>query len=131
MHWEQDVSNYHSHLIIVGYFIEGDSDGISDESEEAEEGGEEELEDADNTLTETVEGEEKEAGVEAFIDEEHESEFCLETNFMDEEGQEDTNDTAEHKGCKGKKRTEVTGKYTINLLCNSKCLLTTISILSI
>uniref|UniRef100_A0A3Q3WBE7 U3 small nucleolar RNA-associated protein 25 homolog n=1 Tax=Mola mola TaxID=94237 RepID=A0A3Q3WBE7_MOLML len=79
-----------------------DSDGVGDESEEADadEGGEEELEDADNTLTETVEGEEKEAGVEVFIDEEHESQFCLETNFMDEEGQEDTEVTAEHKGCK-------------------------------
>lgn len=126
MHWEQDGSKYCSQLSILGFFIQGDSDGVGDESEEADadEGGEEELEDADNTLTETVEGEEKEAGVEVFIDEEHESQFCLETNFMDEEGQEDTEDTAEHKGCKGIKRTEVTGKYTVTLLCNSRFLFT-------
>lgn len=100
-----------SQLNIVVLFILGDSDGVGDDSEDgdADEGGEEEPEDVDETLTEAVEGEEKEVGGEEFVDKEHESQFCLETNFMDEEGQEDTESTAEHKDSKGTKRVKATG----------------------
>ncbi|XP_042356687.1 U3 small nucleolar RNA-associated protein 25 homolog [Plectropomus leopardus] len=82
--------------------VEGDSDGIGDESEEGDgdEGGEEEPDDADEALTEAIEGEEitkKDAEAEEFEDKEHESQFCLETNFMDEGGQDDTESTAEQK----------------------------------
>ncbi|XP_051248186.1 U3 small nucleolar RNA-associated protein 25 homolog [Dicentrarchus labrax] len=81
---------------------EGDSDVVGDDSEDGDEdeGGEEEPEDADEALTEAVEGEEmaeKEPGAEEFIDKEHESQFCLETNFTDEEGQEEVEGTAEHE----------------------------------
>nr|XP_046269149.1 U3 small nucleolar RNA-associated protein 25 homolog [Scatophagus argus] len=71
---------------------EGHSDGVCDDSEVSDdnEGGEEEGEDADEALTEAVEGEEKEAAVEEFVDKEHESQFCLESNFMDEGEQADT-----------------------------------------
>ncbi|XP_044023739.1 U3 small nucleolar RNA-associated protein 25 homolog [Siniperca chuatsi] len=82
---------------------EGDSDGVGDDSEDEDEGGEEEPEDADEALTEAVEGEEmaeKEAGVEEFVDKEQDSQFCLETNFMDEGGQEDAESTAEHEDSK-------------------------------
>uniref|UniRef100_UPI0037E85B3E U3 small nucleolar RNA-associated protein 25 homolog n=1 Tax=Semicossyphus pulcher TaxID=241346 RepID=UPI0037E85B3E len=82
---------------------EGDSDGVGEESEE-EEVGEEEPEDADEALTEAVEGEELAATVEAggdeFEDKEHEAQFCLETNFMDEAGEEETESTAEHEDSK-------------------------------
>lgn len=89
-------------------FIVGDSDGVRDENEDGDEdeGGEEEPEDADEALTEAVEGEEvmeKEAGVEEFEDKEHESQFCLETNFVDEGGHEETESTTEHDDIKGKK----------------------------
>ncbi len=82
----------------------GDSDGEDDDEGE---GGEEEPQDADEALIEAVEGgetAEKEAGVEEFVDKEHESQFCLETNFMNEEGQEDTENTAEHEDSNGKER---------------------------
>ncbi|XP_059209475.1 U3 small nucleolar RNA-associated protein 25 homolog [Centropristis striata] len=79
--------------------VEGDSDGDGDDSEdgEEEEEGEEEPVDADEALTEAVEGEEmveKEAG-EEFVDKENESQFCLETNFTEEGGQEETENEAE------------------------------------
>lgn len=93
-----------SRLNIVVLVIVGDSDGVG---EDGGEGGEEEPEDADEALIEAVEGEEmaeREAGVEEFVDKEHESQFCLETNFMDEGGQEDTENTAEHEDRNGKKR---------------------------
>ncbi|KAM7376645.1 hypothetical protein PAMP_006368 [Pampus punctatissimus] len=76
----------------------GDSDGVGDDSEEGDEdeGEEEESEDADEVLTKgEEEEEEKQAGDEEFVDKEHESQFCLENNFMGEE-QEDTESTAEH-----------------------------------
>ncbi|XP_045919611.1 U3 small nucleolar RNA-associated protein 25 homolog [Micropterus dolomieu] len=84
---------------------EGDSDGVRDENEDGDEdeGGEEEPEDADEALTEAIEGEEvmeKEAGVEEFEDKEHESQFCLETNFVDEGGHEETESTTEHDDIK-------------------------------
>ncbi|KAM8737264.1 U3 small nucleolar RNA-associated protein 25 homolog [Acanthopagrus schlegelii] len=84
------------------FLDEGDNDGVGDDSEsgEEDEGGEEEPEDADEALTEAVEGEEKEPGAEEFIDKENESQFCLETNFIDEGGPEDTNSTAEHENGK-------------------------------
>lgn len=88
--------------------VPGDSDGVGDGSEDddADEGQEEELEEADGTLTETAEGEETEVGVEEFIDKKHESQFCLETNFMDEEGEEDSESTTEHKDSKGTKESK-------------------------
>lgn len=61
-------------------------------------------EDADESLTEAVEGEEeekKEAEDEEFIDKEHESQFCLENNFMDEGEQENSEKTADSKGKRG------------------------------
>ncbi|KAM9842210.1 LOW QUALITY PROTEIN: U3 small nucleolar RNA-associated protein 25 homolog [Aulostomus maculatus] len=67
----------------------GDSDGVEDEEEE------EEPEDAGEALTQAVGEEEKEAGDEEFIDEQHESQFCLETSFMGEAGQEDPEHTDE------------------------------------
>uniref|UniRef100_A0A8C4IA75 U3 small nucleolar RNA-associated protein 25 homolog n=1 Tax=Dicentrarchus labrax TaxID=13489 RepID=A0A8C4IA75_DICLA len=82
---------------------QSEEESTDDEEEEEEllsEGGEEEPEDADEALTEAVEGEEmaeKEPGAEEFIDKEHESQFCLETNFTDEEGQEEVEGTAEHE----------------------------------
>ncbi|XP_023287312.1 digestive organ expansion factor homolog [Seriola lalandi dorsalis] len=87
---------------------EENSDGVGDESddgdEDEDEGGEEELADKDEAQTEVVEGEEeeeeeeeKEKGDEEFIDKEHESQFCLETNFTGQGEQEDTESTAEHE----------------------------------
>ncbi|XP_042245362.1 U3 small nucleolar RNA-associated protein 25 homolog isoform X2 [Thunnus maccoyii] len=83
----------------------GDSDAVGDDSEDGDEdeGEEEEPEDADETLTEVVEGregedeEEKQAEDEEFIDKEHESQFCLESNFMGEGEEEDTESTADSK----------------------------------
>lgn len=92
------------------FFIVGDSDGVGGDSEDGEEdeGGEEGPEDADEALTEAAEGEEmaekEEAGGDEFVDKELESQFCLETNFMDEGGQEDTESTTEHEDRKGKNR---------------------------
>ncbi|XP_076015503.1 U3 small nucleolar RNA-associated protein 25 homolog [Genypterus blacodes] len=82
---------------------EGESEGASDDDdddgdkEEEEEGGAEEGKDEGEAPTEEVEGEEvKEAGDEEFVDKEHESQFCLETNFTGEEQDEDE-DAAEPK----------------------------------
>lgn len=44
--------------------------------------------------------EERENGAEEFIDEEHESQFCLETNFTEEE--EETDRAPEHKDSTGR-----------------------------
>ncbi|KAM7404033.1 hypothetical protein PAMA_004448 [Pampus argenteus] len=79
---------------------EGDSDGVGDDSEEEDEDEEEESEDADEDMTKVLEGEEekekeKQGDDEEFVDKEHESQFCLENNFMGEE-QEDTESTSEH-----------------------------------
>ena len=80
-----------------------DSDGVDDDSEH-DEGGEEEPEDADEALTEALEGEEmKEAGDE-FEDKEHETQFCLETNFTEDGGQEDADSDAEQDDSKGRKK---------------------------
>lgn len=107
-YFQQYGPKYGSHLNVVVPFVPGDSDGVGDDSEDgdADEGQEEEPEDADETLTEAVEGEEREVGVEEFVDKEHESRFCLDTNFMDEEGEEDTESTAEHKDSKGMKESK-------------------------
>lgn len=90
------------------FIVIGDSDGGDDDSEEgdADDGGEEEPEDVDEAVTEAAEGEgeEKGVGVEEFVDKEYESQFCLETNFMDEDGQEDSDSTSELKDSKGRKR---------------------------
>ncbi|XP_039992244.1 digestive organ expansion factor isoform X2 [Xiphias gladius] len=84
---------------------EEDSDGVEDDSGDGDEdeGGEEEPADEDEGLTEVVAGEgeeEKHKGDEEFVDKEHESQFCLETNFMGEGEQEDTACTAEHEDSK-------------------------------
>ncbi|XP_018550671.1 U3 small nucleolar RNA-associated protein 25 homolog isoform X1 [Lates calcarifer] len=84
---------------------EEDSDGVRDDGEDGDEDevGDEELADADEALTEAVEGEveeEKERGGEEFVDKVHESQFCLETNFMGEGEQEDTESNAEHEDSK-------------------------------
>lgn len=98
------------------FFIVGDSDGVGDDSEHGDEDEveEEEPEDAAEALTEAVEGEdvvEKEAGDE-FVDKEHESQFCLETNFTDEGGQEETESTAEQEDSKG---TEIARKNSVQI----------------
>ncbi|XP_068436625.1 U3 small nucleolar RNA-associated protein 25 homolog [Clinocottus analis] len=79
---------------------EGESDGVGDDSERSdeEEGGEDEPKDAYEAVTEAAEGEEKEAGDE-FVDEEHETQFCLETDFPDG-GQEDAESTTEQQDSK-------------------------------
>ncbi|XP_010749311.3 U3 small nucleolar RNA-associated protein 25 homolog [Larimichthys crocea] len=85
---------------------EGDSDDDGDDDGEVgdeDEGGEEVAEDADEASTEAAaaaEGEEKEAGVEEFVDKEHESQFCLETNFTEEGGEEDAESSGENKDTK-------------------------------
>lgn len=95
--------------ILMCFIVIGDSDGVDDDREEgdADDGGEEEPEDADEAVTEAGEGEggeKEEVGVEEFVDKEYESQFCLETNFMDEEGQEDSDSTSEHKDNRGRER---------------------------
>lgn len=66
----------------------------------AEEDEEEEAEDEAKVLTEAAE---RQSGVEEFEDKEHEAQFCLESNFMDEDGQEAPDSAAEHKDGKGRK----------------------------
>ncbi|XP_075963643.1 U3 small nucleolar RNA-associated protein 25 homolog [Anarhichas minor] len=75
---------------------EGESDGVGDDSEH---GDEDEPEDADEAVTEAVDGEEKAAGDE-FVDEEHETQFCLETTFTDEGGQGAAESPAEQEDSK-------------------------------
>lgn len=89
-------------LNIVVLFITGESD-VSEDGDGDEE-IKEEHEDADEALAEEAEGEAKEAAVEEFVDKKHESQFCLETNFLEGGGQEDTESTAEPKDSKGKKK---------------------------
>ncbi|KAG7509886.1 digestive organ expansion factor-like [Solea senegalensis] len=81
---------------------EEDSDGVGDDGEDGEdgedgdedEGGEEELAAPEEVLIEAVEGEgEKEEADGDFVDKEHESQFCLETNFMGDGEQEDAEST--------------------------------------
>lgn len=79
--------------------VVGDDSDNSNEDEE----GEDEPENAHESLTDAVEGgeeedEKKEAGFEEFIDKEHESQFCLETNFMDKGEQENSENAADSKG---------------------------------
>ncbi|TNN78839.1 Digestive organ expansion factor [Liparis tanakae] len=72
---------------------EGESD---DDSEHSGDAGEEEPEEADTAVTE---GQEKEAGDE-FVDEEHETQFCLETDLPDGGEQGDAESTAEQHDSK-------------------------------
>ncbi|XP_060938738.1 U3 small nucleolar RNA-associated protein 25 homolog [Limanda limanda] len=77
---------------------EEDSDGAGDESEDGgEEEREEEVADADEVPTEEVVGEEKDQGDKEFVDNEHESQFCLENNFLGEGGQEQTAEQEDSK----------------------------------
>ncbi|XP_069580028.1 U3 small nucleolar RNA-associated protein 25 homolog [Brachyistius frenatus] len=88
---------------------EEESDGVVDGSEDGDEDerGAEEPADGDEALTEAGEGKEEEeeetrtveAGNEEFIDKKHETEFCLETNFMGE-GEQDDHDEEVHDDTK-------------------------------
>ncbi|XP_054862109.1 U3 small nucleolar RNA-associated protein 25 homolog isoform X2 [Amphiprion ocellaris] len=99
---EESTDNEEEEEELLG---EEDSDGDGDGSEEGDEdeGAEEEPADGDEALTEAGEGkeeekeEEKKALDEQFVDKEHESEFCLETNFMGDGEQEDTENSAQHQ----------------------------------
>ena len=83
-------------------FLTEDSDGVGDESEDGgEEEGEEELANAEEVQTEALVGEEQDQGDKEFVDNEHESQFCLENNFMGEGGQEHTAEQEDSKGEKG------------------------------
>lgn len=77
---------------------DGDGEPSEDQTSGEEKGGEEE---AEEPLRTTVQEGEREDGAEEFIDEEHESQFCLETNFNDEE-EEETDRTLEHHDSTGK-----------------------------
>lgn len=74
-----------------------DGDPGDDQNSEEEKGDEQ---DAEEPLSTTVPQEGKESRAEEFIDEEHESQFCLETNFTEEE-EEETDNTPEHKESTG------------------------------
>lgn len=82
------------------FFVIADSDG-DDEQGEGQSSDEEKAveQDAEEPLSTMVE--EGRNQVEEFIDEEHESQFCLETNFMDEEKEEEAR-TPEQKDSSGK-----------------------------
>lgn len=81
----------------VGGDEDGDpGDGPNSDKEEADE------HDAEEPSRAAVPEERKESGAEEFIDEEHESQFCLETNFTDEE--EETDGSAENRDSTGKNR---------------------------
>lgn len=86
--------------------VEGSEEGHTD-NEAAEVGAEDE----DQALTE------RQSGVEEFEDKEHEAQFCLENNFMDEDGQEDRDSAAEHKDGKGRKSAGNNLKVGIWTLC--------------
>ncbi|XP_068194653.1 U3 small nucleolar RNA-associated protein 25 homolog isoform X2 [Antennarius striatus] len=82
--------------------VEDDGDGVDDGEDgsgDEDGGGEEDPEDAHEAVTEAGEGEVNGVGPEEFIDKEHESQFCLETNFM-EGGGEDPEDTADVQSSK-------------------------------
>uniref|UniRef100_A0A7N8WYD1 U3 small nucleolar RNA-associated protein 25 homolog n=1 Tax=Mastacembelus armatus TaxID=205130 RepID=A0A7N8WYD1_9TELE len=101
---------YCSRFNIVVLSTVGDSDGVGDDDEDVDdedrdedERGEEKSEDAEEALTEAVEGEEeevKDGGDKDFIDKEHEAQFCLDTNFMGEGEQDDSESTNEHENRK-------------------------------
>ncbi|XP_028995280.1 U3 small nucleolar RNA-associated protein 25 homolog [Betta splendens] len=75
--------------------LEGDSEGVGNEEEDDDDDDDdEEAEGADDSHSEAAEWKEEEnkhEGDEEFIDKEHESQFCLETNFMDKGEQENEN----------------------------------------
>lgn len=88
-------------------FIVEDSDGVerdSEDGDEENEGREEEPAGGEEALAD-VEEEDKEKKAEAdeeFVDKKHESEFCLETNFMGE-GEQDSENTAQDRDSNGEK----------------------------
>lgn len=92
------VVNQCSLLLFVLVVSDGDGEPGEDQRSDEEKGGEE---DAEEPLSTMVQEGKKENGVEEFIDEEHESQFCLETNFIDEE-EEETDRTLEHHDSTGK-----------------------------
>lgn len=77
-----------------------DGDPGDEQNSDKDEGDEQ---DAEEPLSTTVPEERKENGAEEFIDEEHESQFCLETNFTEEEEETPEEErTPEHKDSTGK-----------------------------
>lgn len=76
-----------------------DEDGDPGDDQNSDEDKRDE-QDTEEPLSTTVPEESKESGAEEFIDEEHESQFCLETNFTEEE--EETDRSPEHKESTGK-----------------------------
>lgn len=94
-HWGWDRPTHISQLSIAVLLLVGDSDGVGNDSEHGDEdegeGGEESADEAD---VEAVDGEEKGAGDE-FVDKDHETQFCLETNFTEAEEQGDADSAAE------------------------------------
>lgn len=76
--------------------VAGDGEGIGEEDEEDEE----ETECVDESHAEAVEGKEEDnhAADEEFIDKKHESQFCLETNFMDKGEQETSESNTDSQG---------------------------------
>lgn len=86
------------HILLFALAVsDGDGETGEDQRSDEEKGGEE---DAEEPLSTAVQEGKKEDGVEEFIDEEHESQFCLETNFNHEE--EETDRTLEHHDSTGK-----------------------------
>lgn len=77
---------------------EEDIDGSEEEEEhEHSEAAVDGAEDEDQVLIE------RQSAVEEFEDKEHEAQFCLESNFMDEDGQEDRDSAKEQKDKNGRK----------------------------
>lgn len=86
----------------LALFITGGSDGAGGESgeDEEDENGEEKPTNAD----EETENKMMEVVDEEFVDKKHESEFCLETNFMDKGEEEEAENAAQHGDSKGRKK---------------------------
>uniref|UniRef100_A0A1A8RNS1 U3 small nucleolar RNA-associated protein 25 homolog n=1 Tax=Nothobranchius rachovii TaxID=451742 RepID=A0A1A8RNS1_9TELE len=115
----------------------GDAQSEDGESSDDEEAEEEELldeEDSDGVADEEECGEEqpgddevkKEEAGEEFVDKEHESEFCLETNFTEKGGNDETENTEKHVVCKKEDMflqhldTELTEEDVNNITSGSK-----------
>lgn len=82
--------------------VVSDEDGDPGDDQNSDKDNKDE-QDAEEPLSTTVPEVKKENGAGEFIDEEHESQFCLEANFNEEE--EETDRSPEHKGSTGKVHT--------------------------
>lgn len=91
--------------LLLFVVVVSDEDGEHSEGQNSDEENKDD-QDTEEPLSTTVHEERKENEREEFIDEEHESQFCLETNFMDEG--EETDGIPEHKDSKGKITTILT-----------------------